>query len=256
MVNTKLFESSSPTQLINLLGCAKALREEATLVFDDEGIKIIEMDASHVAMLMLSLPRDFFDEYNDWKGSISINLAEVLKVLGKINKDDELFASFDPEMSKLTFTLKGYKHLTRNKTIPTLEPIEDEDVPMPKIFFKTKTRLITSALEYAVRDISNVSAHIKFRVDPSVFEISAISDLASETTPFTKGSDNVIDHRTEESECYEATFTNSYLTTMLKEFNKVSKAVTVELDTDMPLHIDVELPKGKLDFYLAPCCGV
>ena len=256
MVNTKLFELSKPTQFVNLLGCIASIQEEATLNFNESGIKVEVMDGSHVAMMILEIPRDSFDVYTDWIGDISLNLKETLKTLGKIQKEDELHASFDPETAKMLFTFRGHKFLTRNKTISTLETIIDE-IPHPKIFFKSKTRVILDAFKFAVDDLAKTSEHITFKVDASVMELSASGDLSSDTIPFLAKGDNVLQHQLDSSEAtIKSTFTNSYLTEVLKEFNKVSEVVTVELDTDMPLKLDVELSRGKLEFFLAPCIGV
>jgi proliferating cell nuclear antigen PCNA len=258
MVEVKLFELSNPTQFINLLGCIESIHSEATLIFDERGISIKEMDIQHVALMLLDIPDKMFDEYTYHIGTIPVNLTELLKVLGKITKDDSLRAYYDVNAdeltSKLRFVLKGHKGLTRNKTVKVLDVI-DTEVPMPKIFFKSKTRVLLDPFKYAVEDLSKVSSHIKFRADDSVFELSAVGDLSTETTPFLKGDNNMIEHRVE-GDVITSTFTVEYLVTVLKEFKKVSEVVTVELDSDMPLRMDVELPVGKLEFYLAPCVGV
>ena len=39
---------------------------------------------------------------------------------------------------------------------------------------------------------------------------------------------------------------------MLKESTKVSEMITVEFSEDMPLKLNVELDKAKLEYFLAP----
>lgn len=256
MVNAKLFELSKPIQFVNLLGCIGSISEEATLNFDESGIKVEVMDNSNVAMMMLEIPKDFFDSWSGWVGSIGFNLKDMLKTLGKIQKEDELYASFDPETTKVLFTFKGHKFLTRNKTITTLDVIAEE-IPHPKIFFKSKTGVLLSAFKFAVDDLAKTSEHITFKVDVDVMELSASGDLSSDTIPFISKGDNVIQHQVDNSsDIIKATFTTSYLTDVLKEFNKVSEVVTIECDTDMPLKIDVKLKTGRLEFFLAPCIGI
>ena len=33
------------------------------------------------------------------------------------------------------------------------------------------------------------------------------------------------------------------------------EVVTLELNTDLPISLDFELPRGRLVYYLAPCIG-
>jgi DNA polymerase III sliding clamp (beta) subunit (PCNA family) len=211
------------------------------------------MDDSHISMIDFKLPMDFFDQYaEDYRGAIALNLEETLKVLGKLGKNDELTVSRDEATAKLDIKLRGHKSLTRYKSIPTLELVEEE-APQPKIFFKSKTRLLTDPLKFALEDLGKVSQHVTFTSDDSVFELSAIGDLGTDKTPFLKGSDNVIDHRVEENS--KTTYTIEYLVNMFKAFIKVCDAVTIEYSNEMPCRIEAELPKGTLIYYLAPCYG-
>jgi proliferating cell nuclear antigen PCNA len=256
MVETMLFELSNPTQFINLLGCIESIHSEATLIFDERGISVKEMDTQHVALMLLDVPDKMFDEYTYHIGTIPVNLTELLKVLGKITKDDSLRAYYDDtgdiHAAKLRFVLKGHKGLTRNKTVRVLDNI-DAEVPMPKIFFKSKTRVLLDPFKYAVEDLSKVSEHIKFSVNDTELTLSASGDLSVESTSFNKGDDNTLEHRVEEH--VSSVFSNSYLTDTLKEFKKVSEVVTIELSQDMPIHIEVELRVGSLHFYEAPVIG-
>ncbi len=52
-----------------------------------------------------------------------------------------------------------------------------------------------------------------------------------------------------------ASFTLSYLRDMVNVARVSSEVVTLELNTDMPVRMDFELPQGKLVYDLAPCIG-
>jgi len=137
--------------------------------------------------------------------------------------------------------------------MPILEPI-DEEVPQPKIFFKAKARIITDSLRNSIRDANLVSEHVKVAVEGEILKISATGDMGSAHSEWEKGSDDLIELKSEEDS--SATFTLSYLNEITNAAGSSSEVATIELSTDMPIKMDFELPKGKLVYYLAPCIGV
>jgi DNA polymerase III sliding clamp (beta) subunit (PCNA family) len=137
--------------------------------------------------------------------------------------------------------------------MPILEPI-DEEVPQPKIFFKAKARILTNSLRMAIKDADLVSEHVKVSVEGEALKVSAVGDMGSAFSEWEKGSDDLLELKSEEDS--SATFTLSYLDEIVNAAGNSSEVATVELSTDMPIKMDFELPKGRLVYYLAPCIGV
>lgn len=252
-----LLESSRPQQFINLLECVEALQDDVTLKFAEDGMHILTMNSNHEAMVELKLPSDFFDVWSGYKGDVSVNLTTVLKVLGKITKEDELKVYLIPfeeqgRNPKLEFVIRGAKSLTRVKKIDGLEPM-DEECPQPKIFFKSTTRIITDALKFAIEDLKE-SQYIQLISTDEGLEFKTVDGISDNSTKFLKGDDNVIDHRLEENS--KATYTTEYLVTILKVVNKIAETTSISISEDMPIKVDAELARGILTFYVAPAIGV
>ncbi|MBU2395740.1 MAG: hypothetical protein KKH70_20590 [Gammaproteobacteria bacterium] len=268
----KLFQIYKPTVFKDILSCIGALNEDVTLQLDYEGLKIITMDTSHVAMVNLKLPNSFFDEYPvNETVKIGVNIPTVLKALGKITKnDDYLDAEYTYTMNtkeikndegqviassqiksneKLVLTLIG--DIRRKKTVPCLEPL-DTEVPEPRIFFKSKTRIVLKTLKRIVDDFDG--QHLTIETDEENIKFSSSHDDYDEETPLNKDNDNIIEHRVEESS--KTTYTMSYVIQILRPVVKVSEVGTLEYSEDMPFKLDVELPQGTLEYFLAPCIGV
>jgi len=248
-----LFKLSRPQRFINILECVEALNDEATLRFTENELHILEVDKTHEAMVELKLPSDAFDSWHGYEGNVSVNLTTMLKVLGKITKDDELKVYLIPfeeqgHNPKLEFVIRGAKSLTRAKKMGSLEPIDDE-VPQPKIFFKSATRIVTDALKFAIEDLKETS-HICLTSTSEGLEFSTIDDMSSNSTKFRKGDDNTIDHRLEEDS--KATYSTEYLVIILKVINRVAEATVISISNNMPIKIDAEMPKGTLTYYIAP----
>jgi len=262
----QLFEVSRPTTFRDYLGCLAVLSEDINLNLDYEGLKVDVMDPSHVALVNFVLPNSYFDSYSVGDSErIGVNVKTVLDALGKITKADRLSVEYDynihetkdaggnviemsqtRENEKLTLTLVS--DIKRKKIIPCLEPLTEE-IPTPKIFFKSKTRIILSTLKRIVDDFDG--EHIAITSNQDGVTFSHEGDAYSESTPLDKDNDNIIEHKVDEP-C-KATYTKSYLKDILKAVVKVSEVATLEFSENMPIKMDIEIPQGTLVYYLAPC---
>lgn len=255
----KLFEVCRPTGFKDYLSCLGVLTEDVNLELTQDGLKAVSMDPSHVAMVELMLPYTYFDSYNIGEPEkIGVNIPTMLDALGKITKTDwKLRVEYDYALGsdtvrdneKLTLTLMS--DINRKKVLPCLEPLTEE-VPQPRIFFKSKTRIISSAFKRIVNDLDG--EHVSISTDYDTITFSHEGDKYNETTTLDKNNDNIIDHKVDEPS--KTTYTKSYLEDILKAVVKVSEVITLEFSEDMPVKLDVEIPQGRLIYHLAPCIGV
>jgi proliferating cell nuclear antigen len=237
----------------NLVKALAVIVEEGTFKMDENDLKLLAMDPSHVAMVDFALPKDFFDGYScEGESKLTLNINEFQKFLDRVDRDEQVSIKLDEEKARLTIRCKRGGHI-RRFVMPILEPL-DEETPQPKINFKTSTRILTQSLRRAIRDASLVSEHVKFEAAPSIFKIGATGERGSALSEWNKESDELLDLKTEEEST--ATFTISYLQDIVNAVAASSEIAVLELSTDMPIKIDFELIKGQLIYYLAPCIGV
>lgn len=237
----------------NLVKALSVIVEEGTFNMDEAQVKLLAMDPSHVAMVDFELPQEFFDKYAcEGESRLTINIGEFLKFLDRVERDEQVTVRLDEDQARLVIRCRRGGH-TRRFMMPILEPL-DEEVPQPRIFFKSSARILTQSLRRAIRDASLVSEHVKLEVDADDFRISATGDMGSALSDWERDSDELLDLKAEEASA--ATFTLSYLQDIVNAVAASSEVATLELSTDMPIKMDFELPQGRLIYYLAPCIGV
>ena len=236
----------------NLIKALDAVVEEGCFDIDEAHIRLIAMDPSHVAMVDFDLPGEFFDGYGcEGEPKLFINISEFLKFLDRVERDEAVKIRLDEERARLVIQCTRPGH-SRRFTMPILEPL-DEEVPQPKIFFKSSARILTQSLRQAIRDADLVSEHVKIEVVGDVLKMSAVGDIGSAFSDWERGADELLELKSEEDS--GAMFTLSYLKDIVGTAGLSSEAATLELTTDMPLKMDFELPRGRLVYYLAPCIG-
>lgn len=230
-----------------------AVVDEGCFNMNEARISLLAMDSSHVAMVDFELPGAFFDSYVcEGEPRLFINIGEFLKFLETIEKEDRVKIRLDEERARLMIQCIRPGHIRRFGMV-ILEPLEEE-VPQPKILFKSSARILTQSLRQAIRDAALVSEDVKIEVTDDMLKMSAVGDMGSVFSEWERGADELLDLKAEEES--GATFTLKYLTDITNAAGVSSEVVTLELATDMPLRMDFEQPQGKLVYYLAPCIGV
>ena len=237
----------------SLVKALSVIVEEGTFLVNEAQIKLLAMDPSHVAMVDFELPSSFFDSYSCvGEPRISINIKEFLRFLDRVDRDEQVRIRLDEERARLVIHCKRGGH-SRRFEMPVLEPLEEE-VPQPKIFFKSRARLTSDALRVAIRDANLVSEHVRLELDEEALRISAEGDMGASYSEWAVGSDDLLELGVDEPS--KATFTLSYLQDIANAAGANSEVCVLELSTDMPVKLDFELLQGKLVYYLAPCIGV
>ena len=230
----------------------KTVNEELTLKVDDEGIQVLGMDPSHVGMIDLRIKPGLFDTFEKPKEKmITVNLAEFYKFLDRIDKDERVMITHSMETARLTIEArKGGR--SRRFALPVLEPL-DEEVPEPKILFKSEGRILTQSVDRAIKDADLVSEHVKIMLTKEMLLFNATGDMGSARNEWQKGSDELLQLKSEEDSA--ATFTLSYLKDMFGQLKNLAEVVTLSLTNEMPLKIEAEAnePNVEITLYLAPC---
>jgi len=236
------------------VGLLKVINEELTMRVDDTGITVLGMDPSHVAMIDSKVKPGLFEKFTppEGDGLITINLSEFSKFLDRVEKET-VQIDYDAEQAKLNIIAKtGGRN--RRFSLPILEPL-DEEVPRPKIFFKSEARVLTQSVSRAIKDAELVSEHIGISIEAEMLKFVGKGDVGSAINEYTKDSDEILEIKSEEDS--SATYTLSYLADMFAQLKNLADVITLEMSSDMPLKIVAEPNDLNLEvtFYLAPMIG-
>ena len=148
-----------------------------------DGIYIISMDGSHIALLECFIPKEFFSTYNvDKELIIGINLNILMKILNHVKSNDELIFKIDynKDIVNLLFINEKYTKYYKlklleieqdNLEIVDLEKVNDKlvgwsepDIGMPNPLLTQKQRLQirqnTASHEQELKAIAELESQI------------------------------------------------------------------------------------------------
>jgi len=233
----------------------RTIGEEQSIKADAEGLHVVGMDPSHVAMIKTDFKKELFEEYSvEGDEEVSLNVQEFSKILDRIAKDERVILEKNVERAKFLLMVKKGTRV-RQFSLPILDSF-DAEVPEPKIFFKAKSRITLEEFNLGLNDASLVSEHIALNIADELMKLEGFGDMGDTLAQWDKDSEGLLELKAEEDA--KATFTLSYIIDMVKASKPLAEVLTIELSTDMPIRIEAECntPYIKAEYYLAPCIGV
>ena len=233
----------------NRMAAISALVEEATFDITPEGISLRAMDPSHVAMVDFEYPKEAFQEYSCSEPSkLCVDIADMVKLMRRVESGETLELSLDPEANKLSMKLSG--KYTRRFSIPQLQSSATE-MPTPKLEFDANIKMDAGCLNDAATDMATVSEQVKFEANPDKLVMTGLSETGNVVVEFEKDNTSIVNFNVKGE--VKALYGVSFLQDIVKAGTASSNLATVEFSTDKPVRIDFELPlQGKLTYYLAP----
>jgi len=220
------------------------LVHEIKLNVDENGFQSKSVDPANVAMAMLEISKDAFEEFElDESMTLGLDLDRMDDILSVASKDDDMLIRTE-DGSKLEINVSGFDYsisLLDPSTIQQEPQVPDLDLPVDLVINGSKFR-------NAIRATEKISDYVILSAEDDRFTISAEGDSDSVSIPMS-GEELV---RMECSENSRSLFSLEYLSDMSKSIGKVSEA-NIRLGTDYPVKIKFKLYEGVvLEYLLAP----
>lgn len=221
-----------------------SLSDQCTLTIDNEGISSKIMDASHVALINVSMPNNMFEKYEVTKqGNISFNVDDILKILNDIPKESTIKILNDADdlilmANNTTYYLK-------------LTEASMQDTPLPRIPFDSKFQ-VYELTKYMTRLIK-FSPYVLIECTNQTLKLSAKDDtIKLVSIKLEKGMDELISIECKEGNS-ECPYSIEYILPFLKTIPK-GTLQTVQFSNKKPLRINIGLSNsgGFIDLYVAP----
>lgn len=245
----KTVQSQSIKILIESL---KEVLIDINLYFDQNGMKIMTMDNSRVALVYVRLFKDNFEEFQISSRIVcGINMIYLFKLLKTVGNNDVLTLFIKKDLTnELGIRIENQEKNTVTESYLKMLDISEEKLDIPDIQYDSVISMPSVDLQKYCRDLSIISNNVKISSINSKFILEAIGDFASQKIMigetqnglvFSKKNQNVIE-----------TFDLKYLNSFTKSTNLCS-TVEIFLKMDFPLVIEYNVANlGKLQYCLAP----
>lgn len=241
------FELSDAKFFKSCIDAIVNLVDEGTFEVSGEGLKLRTMDPSQIAMVDFHLPKDAFDKLEaEDKANVSVNLADLAKILARSRAGEKLNVKLEEKESRLLLEFTGQSK--RKFRLPLIE--SNATLPRePRVPFDVEVKLKGGALKDMLRDAGLLSSHVVLNAEGDEFIVEAHGDSGDLRIETTKGSGEVSEIKIKAAS--RAMFPYEYLDDITRACPD-DAVMEVGLKSDAPVRIAYVIGKAKLAYYLAP----
>lgn len=239
------------------------IETEVQVMIKEDGLYVKQMDESHVALTVMFIPKSYFRTLRPGQKiqELRLPVRDLDAILTRLGHGDVVEFTVTAE-GRLHIEIKGRR--LRAFNIPLFEP-EKLDRRTPRVPFTARVKTSMEGILMAIEDASKLISRTKKKKDiytsamvimtttPMGLHIESSDEnrLYSAETTLTSGWDIMqFDGKLDQVVMLSV----PYLVDMVRTISKITNMVQLELATDMPLHMIVELPfKGMtLEYWFAP----
>jgi proliferating cell nuclear antigen len=235
-----------------LIESLKEVLTDINLYFDTNGLKIMTMDTSRVALVYVRLHEDHFEEYHcESKIMCGINMIYFFKLLKTVGNNDVLTLFIRKNnFNELGIRIENKEKNTVTESYLKMLDISEEKLEIPDIQYDSVISMPSVDFQKYCRDLSVISNRVSITSNDSKFILESNGDFASQKIIIGEAQNGLIFSK--KNQKVSGTFDLKYLNSFTKSTNLCS-TVEIFLKTEFPLIIEYNVANlGKLQFCLAP----
>jgi len=235
----------------------KDILTDVNVQISPEGMKIISMDGSKVAVIHLNLEASKFETFICNKTlNAGINMSSLHKIIKSIKNNDIIsFFITEDDCNKLKIKIENKDKKTVILTVLKLLDINEDILEIPNILFNEVITMPSNDFQSYIRELSIICNKVKIESSNGKFTLSGDGDFAE--TEITVGGINPSNEIEKSSDIAQSAtssgiFNIKYLLLFTKSTN-LCTTVEIYLKQNFPLILVYNVANlGKLKYCLAP----
>lgn len=234
----------SARDFTKILKSLSEIVDEALMHVDEVGVHVKAIDPSRVAMLIIDLPPEAFQDF-DLKENTSMGIAvsNLVKVLKNLKKGDRLVIAANEEYVEIVVEGTSGARRYKFRNISVLA----EEIPELSPQYDVEATILASPLKTTLKELVDSSATVGFSATNDTLTLFDY-DTKRLSYKMTTASGNVLNLVLRKE--VTAAFDSEYISKVI-EIIELSNIVDVKYGAEAPLHVSVEFSGGKALYYLA-----
>ncbi|MCH1541391.1 MAG: hypothetical protein L7S56_08205 [Candidatus Poseidonia sp.] len=218
--------------------------EDALFSFNEDGLEVRVVDASHVAMINMRVDSAAFATWEIEPEALGLELKKIKELISLGGADDQIEMAYGDTTGVLTLNLGKI-----DRNIRPLDKSTINSPPMPKIDIPSTVVMDGAALAQAFRAAKQVGDLVNLSIDGDTFTVHVQGQTDSVTVSFAKD-------EMESLVCSEparSQYSLTYLVPLSKVFGPLGN-VTLGFGESFPLKVSFSFNNGaaEVEYFLAP----
>ena len=254
LLEVKTVQSSAFRILVEAL---KEILTDSNIEFDNNGLKIVAMDASHTVLVHLRLDAKNFEHYHcKQKTVVGINMMNFFKLIKTMNNSDTLTLFLEEENpNSLGIRIENGDKNTITKYKLNLMDLNEENIQIPPATFTSVITMPSNDFQKICRDMSNLAESIEIKSVDNQLLFNCKGDFASQETIMGETNSGMCFlKKTNSNDIVQGIFALKHLVLFTKCTN-LCNSIEMYLKNDYPLIIKYTVASlGEIKLCLAPQC--
>jgi proliferating cell nuclear antigen len=245
----KTIQSSIIKTLIEAL---KEILNDTVIEINNECIKIVTMDNSHIILVHMKLFAEKFEYYTCNKPiSIGINMLNLYKIIKTVNNNDVLtLFIYQNNLNQLGIKIENMEKNTKTTYFLNLLDLNNDQFEIPEVEFNSVITLPSNDFQKMMRDMNNIADFVEIKNVDNKFILTCQGDFCSQETVLSDNELVIISGNNKD--IIQGNFNLKYLVLFTKCTN-LSNTVELYLKNDYPLIIKYTVASlGSIKLCLSP----
>jgi proliferating cell nuclear antigen len=237
-----------------LIEALKEILTDTVVEINDNGLKIVALDNTHVILIHLHMDANKFEHYHcDAPRKIGINMLNFYKIIKTINSNDTLTLFMKRnDHNHLCIEIENREKNSRTTYKLNLLDLDNTKLEIPAASFNSVITLPSTDFQKLCRDMHNLAEFVEIKTINKELILTCKGDFCSQETVM-RDSDNVtVEHEKSSMDIVQGVFNLKFLCLFTKATN-LSKMVELYLKNDYPLIVRYSVASlGEIKMCLAP----
>jgi len=235
----------------------KLFSENVNISFSENRLFLQAMDSSHISIIELSIPSDWFDTYEHTDNpnvTIGVNTVILFKILSTREKTQTIqikYSSDDSDKMYVDFKSDNKTVFDKHFEVPLME-LDTEIMDIPKMEHQAEFILPSAYFASLVSNLKMFGDTLDVECSEEKITLYSHSQNTGKMS-VNINIDELSSFMIDEGENLKLSFSLNNLYNMA-QFHKISNEVEVKLNRDFPMNITFRLgdENATLSMYLAP----
>jgi proliferating cell nuclear antigen len=239
-----LFAYPSARDFTKILKTLSEIVDEAAFQVNGSGVHVKALDPSRIAMMIVDLPPEAFQEFNV-KDELSIGLAvsNLTKILKNLKKGDRVVIAANEEYVEIVVEGASGARRYKFRNLSVLS----EEIPELNPQYDVEALVLASPLRTSLKELTDITATVGISAAQDVLTFFDY-DTKRSSFRLSTASGNILSLTIKKE--VTAAFDSEYLSKFL-EILSLSNQAEIKYGSEAPLNIVIEFSGGKAVYYLA-----
>lgn len=250
-VEVKTVQSTAIRILIEGL---KDILTDVNFTFDEDGIKLLCMDGSHVSLVRLMLEANNFEYFHCTKKmSVGLNMTNLYRLIKSVGNNDTLtFKILTENTNEMVIDIHNAEKQSNTSFSLKLLDVDADVFNIPEAEFETVITMPSVDFQRITRDMANISDTIEISCIEDKLFLSCEGDFASQQTSIGGTTNGLQMNKKEKVDKVGGLFQLKFVNLFTKCTNLCSN-IEIYLKNDYPLLLKYSVASlGYVLFCLAP----